>query len=100
MSTQPEIVERAAQPYVAIKVKVGMNELGDVVPPLNREVFEWLGSRGVAPAGPPFWKYNVIDMERQLEVEAGVAVASAVAGDERVLAGELPAGRYATMKYV
>ena len=33
-----------------------------VVPPLNQEVFAWLGGRGAAPAGAPFWKYNVIDM--------------------------------------
>jgi hypothetical protein len=32
-------------------------------------------ARGVAPAGPPFWKYNVVDMQRELEVKAGVAVA-------------------------
>ena len=44
------------------------------------EVFGWLGTRGLAPAGAPFLKYNVIDMVRQLEVEAGVPVAAPVAG--------------------
>jgi effector-binding domain-containing protein len=50
----------------------------------------------VAPAGPPFFRYNVIDMERQLDVEAGVPVEAAIEGDERVLVGLLPSGRYAT----
>ena len=62
MSEEPSIVERSAVPYAAIRVRVTMDELGTVVPPLNGEVFQWLAARGVAPAGAPFWKYNVIDM--------------------------------------
>ena len=100
MSSAPEIVTRAAQPYVAIRTQVTMEDLGMVVPPLNQEVFAWLGGRGVAPAGAPFWKYNVIDMAGKLEVEAGAPVAAAVAGDDRVVSGELPAGRYATLTHV
>jgi len=100
MSDEPTIVERPAAPYAAIKVLVTMDELGAVVPPLNAEVFRWLASQGVAPAGPPFWKYNVIDMQATLEIEAGVTVAQPVAGDERVLGGTLPPGRYATTRHV
>jgi hypothetical protein len=40
-----------------------------------------------ASAAAPFWKYNVIDMAGKLEIEAGVPVAAAVAGDDRVVAG-------------
>jgi effector-binding domain-containing protein len=100
MSSAPEIVTRAEQPYVAIRTQVTMADLGTVVPPLNQEVFAWLGGRGAAPAGAPFWKYNVIDMAAELEIEAGVAVAAAVAGDDRVVTGVLPAGRYATLTHV
>jgi hypothetical protein len=56
---------------------------------------DWLAAHGAAPAGAPFLKYNVIDMARQLEIEAGVPVATAVDGDSRVLSGILPAGRAA-----
>jgi DNA gyrase inhibitor GyrI len=77
-----------------------MDTLGTIVPPLNGEVFRWLAARGIAPAGPPFWRYNVIDMARTLEVEAGVTVAAATTGDGRVIAGVLPAGRYATVRHV
>lgn len=101
MSEEPEITERPAQPYAAIAATVTMADLGTVVPPLNGEVFRWLADKGIAPAGPPFWRYTVVDMERELEVEAGVAVASPVTGDDgRVLAGVLPAGRYVTMRHV
>jgi hypothetical protein len=99
MLAEPKVVQRADQPYVAIRALVTMEALGAVVPPLNREVFGWLGARGGVATGAPFWKYNVIDMERQLEVEAGTAVAVAMPGDDRVLAGVLPGGRYATVRY-
>ena len=100
MSSAPEIVTRAEQPYVAIRTQVTMEDLGMVVPPLNQEVFAWLGERSAAPAGAPFWKYNVIDMAGKLEIEAGAPVAAAVAGDDRVVSGVLPAGRYATLTHV
>ena len=51
------------------------------------------------PAGPPLWKYNVIDMAGELEIEAGVAVAARVEGDDRVSGGMLPGGRYAVVRY-
>jgi effector-binding domain-containing protein len=100
MTTEPEIVELPERPYAAIAASVTMETLGTAVPPLNQEVFAWLGQQGVPPAGPPFWKYNVIDMDRRLEVEAGVPLAEPVPGDDRVLAAVLPAGRYATLRHV
>ncbi len=99
MSTEPTIIERPAQPYVAIPTKATMQNLGEVVPPLNAEVFGWLAAHGGEPSGAPFWKYNVIDMERGMEIEAGVTTREPVAGDERVHAGVLPAGRYATLRH-
>ncbi len=96
----PEIVTRAEQPYVAVRAHVTMETLGTVVPPLNQEVFAWLGERGMAPAGAPFWKYDVIDMPGKLEVEAGMPVTAVVEGDGRVIYGVLPAGRYATIVHV
>jgi effector-binding domain-containing protein len=99
MLTEPEVITRDAQPYVAIRAIVTMQTIGTVLPELHPQVFAWLGERGIPPVGPPFWKYNVIDMERALEVEVGAPVAAAVDGDDRVLAGVLPAGRYASLRY-
>ena len=95
----PEIVTRAEQPYVAIRGHVTMAEIGAFAGRTG-EVFGWLGARGLAPAGPPFLKYNVIDMMRQLEIEAGVPVGAAADGDGEVISGVLPAGRYATVTHV
>jgi effector-binding domain-containing protein len=98
MSVAPEIVTRAEQPYVAIRARVTMAELGGLAG-RHPEVFGWLAVRGVAPAGAPFFKYNFIDMTRELEVEAGVPVAAAVDGEGEIVSGVLPAGRYATLTY-
>ena len=68
----PVVAERPAQPYVAISAQATMQTLGDILPPLHPQVFAWLRERGIPVAGPPFWKFNVIDMERFLEVEVGV----------------------------
>lgn len=97
MWTEPRTEHRPEQPYAAIRVRVPMNRLGEVVPPLNAEVFGWLAAHGGSPAGAPFWKYNVIDMQAELEIEAGVAVVDPLAGDDRVICSVLPAGTYATL---
>jgi effector-binding domain-containing protein len=99
MSATPEIVTRAEQPYVAIRGQVSMAEIGAFAV-RTPEVFAWLGAHGLAPAGPPFLKYNVIDMARQLEIDNGVPVAAPADGDGEVISGTIPAGRYATLTYV
>jgi effector-binding domain-containing protein len=99
MPTAPRIVERAEQPYVAVSGRVTMQTIGTIADRLP-EVFGWLGARGLEPAGAPFLKYDLIDMERQLEVEAGVPVAPAAAAEGEVIAGGLPAGRYASLTHV
>jgi effector-binding domain-containing protein len=98
MDVAPEIAQRTAQPYMGISAWVTMGAVGSVADRIP-EIFGWLGARGIAPAGPPFFRYNVIDMERQLLVEAGVPVVSAVEDDGDVRAGTLPAGRFAVMTH-
>jgi effector-binding domain-containing protein len=98
MDVAPEIMQRAAQPYAGISSWVPMAAVGSVADRLP-EIFGWLGARGVTPAGPPFFRYHVIDMERQLLVEAGVPVALAVDDDGEVRGGTLPAGRFAVMTH-
>jgi effector-binding domain-containing protein len=99
MLSEAQVIERPAQPYVAIKENVTMQTIGQVLPALHPHVFAWLGERGINPAGAPFWKFNVIEMARDMEVEVGVPIAAPVEGDEQVLAATLPAGSYATVTY-
>jgi effector-binding domain-containing protein len=96
MLVAPEIETRTEQPYVALRARVAMDGIAAFAVRTG-EVFSWLGARGLAPAGPPFLKFNVIDMARELEMENGVPVATPVDGDDLVVSGVLPAGRYVTV---
>jgi len=96
---EPAIVERQAQPYVSITARTPMRQLGEVVPPLNGEVFGWLAERGIRPAGPALWKYNVIDMAGELQIEFGAPVAAPVDGDGQIQPGTAPAGRYLVLRH-
>jgi effector-binding domain-containing protein len=91
--------QRAEQPYAAIRVQVAMSEIGETLPPLVPEVFGWLQSRGIAPAGPPFFRYYRIEMPGALDVDVGVPVTTPVDGDGRVEPGLAPAGTYATVTH-
>ena len=99
LSVEPTIIERPDQPYAGMRRNVTMstfNEIADRIP----ELFVWLDGKGVAPAGPPFLRLNVIDMENELEVEAGVPVATDVFSEDPVFGRVLPAGRYVDYTYL
>jgi hypothetical protein len=53
MITEPKIEDRNEQPYVGIRAQVTMQELGKTLPPLWGEVYGWLASKGIKPAGAP-----------------------------------------------
>ena len=97
MPTQPRIVERPDQPYVAISGLVTMQTIGAIADRLP-DVFLWPAEHDLDPAGAPFFKYNLIDMQRQLEVEVGVPLATPAQGDGDVHAGVLPAGQAASLR--
>jgi effector-binding domain-containing protein len=97
MLSDPKIVERKEQVYAAIAARVAMKDVASVADTLPGELFGWLAAREIAPAGVPFFRYNVIDMEHLLQLEWGVPISAAVSGDGRVLVGILPAGRYASL---
>jgi effector-binding domain-containing protein len=97
MDEQPQVTERAAQPYVGVPFTVTMETFPQAADTGFPELFGWLGQNGVAPSGPPFIRYHVIDMDAELEVEIAAPVETAVPGSGRVQAGVLPAGRYVTL---
>jgi effector-binding domain-containing protein len=94
-----QIVVRRAEPYVGITASVpmaGIPALADRFP----ELFAHLAAHEREPAGPPFFRYHVIDMERELVVEIGVPTGTPIDGAGEIVPGELPAGRYAAMTHV
>lgn len=95
----PRIDVRPARPYAAIRISVVPSEIVAAVPPLTEEVLAWLTARGVAPDGPEFWRYLVVDMSARLTLEVGFPVAQVLKGDGRVITGELPGGSYAVTTF-
>jgi effector-binding domain-containing protein len=67
---------------------------------LLKELRAWMQQEGIEPAGTPFFRFYVINMEGEMDVEVGIPVAAPLQGNERVHPGVLPAGRYASLVYV
>jgi RNA polymerase sigma-70 factor (ECF subfamily) len=89
------IVERDERPFVGITRTLTMQtikEAADEIPRLTA----WVSQHGLAPAGPPFLRYLVIDMAKDMVLQAGVPLAEPAEVDGEVEAGILPAGRYVT----
>ena len=96
---EPAIVWRDEQPYVGRRESITMTEFARVADHLPT-MFGWLAERGVNIAGPPFFRYRVIDMAAELVVEAGIPIAGWADVAEPTFVGSLPAGRYATLTYI
>lgn len=96
--TLPKLVERQAQPYVAMRRTVKI-PFGDTIDATMPKLWRWIGEHHVEPVGPPFFKYNVIDMANGIEMEFGAPTAEVLAADDDVVTGTLPAGQYATITY-
>jgi effector-binding domain-containing protein len=94
----PVVTERPAQPYMGIQRTVTMTTIADIAGRLPF-ILGWLTAKGVPPSGAPFFKYNEIDMEKDLTIAVGVPVESALEPDGEIFAGEVPAGRYVTVSH-
>lgn len=97
MLTLPTIVERVAQPYVAIREQVSI-PFEATIDRVMPELMERAKALGIEEPGPVFFKYNIIRMP-ELQVEFGVPTTQPLAGDDRLLSGVLPAGRYVSLTY-
>ena len=82
MSQEPKIEERAAQHYAGIQATVPMGGISGAVDDAFPELFGWLAGQGIAPSGPPFIRYLVIDMAGKMQIELGVPVAAPVTASQ------------------
>jgi GyrI-like small molecule binding domain len=97
---EPQIQERAAQPYLAIVCEV-TDGVPAAVDPAFPELYGWLAEHDVVPAGPPFIRTLEINPAGEpLTLEVAAPVANAAAAHDRVHSGVLPAGRYVTFEHV
>ncbi|MDH3642238.1 MAG: GyrI-like domain-containing protein [Gammaproteobacteria bacterium] len=92
-----QIEHREDQHYVAIRAQVSREEMVAALPVFWPEVFGWLAEQGETPVGAPFIRYLRIAAEQdRYDIEVGIPVGKALAGEGRIGAGVFPAGRYAT----
>ena len=98
MKPVPEIVVRPEQFFAALRMQVPI-PFGKYLQPAWGEVAAWLGRQVLEPVGPPFIRYLTTDMARNLDIEVGFPVGTALPADERIATGSFPAGRYAVLVY-
>jgi effector-binding domain-containing protein len=99
MGPEPELEDRGEQAYVGVRRSVTSETFAAAVDSAFPELFAWLAERGEPMTGPPFVRYHVVDVNGTFEIELCVPVAAGVAGDARIPAGALPAGRYLTLRH-
>lgn len=98
MLSDPAIVERDAQPYLAIR-KIVKIPFGTVASKTLTDLRRRLKKRGIVPTDAPFFRYNIIDMPTALEIDFGSPTERQEEGDDLLVSGVLPAGRYATLTH-
>ena len=97
----PKMDHRPEQPYMGIRVQTPFKGMFTVVDKhLLKEIRAWMKQEGLEPAGPPFLRYHVVQMDGEMDIEAGIPVAKAQPGNGRVCPGVLPGGRYASLVYI
>jgi effector-binding domain-containing protein len=79
---------------VCMRITTRKEEIGKRIGDVLTQVGEYVERSGTRPAGPPYARYFRWSDEG-VEVEIGVPVAERVAGDGRLIAGELPGGQVA-----
>ena len=98
MLSKPSLEDRKEQHYLAIRTAVPI-PFGSYLQPLWDEVNAWLKSQGITSSGPAIIRYLTTDMTKKLDLDVGFVVDKALPGNDRILAGILPAGQYATLLY-
>lgn len=98
MISEPRIETREAQPYVGMHASVAMQDFPSVIDRTLGELWAWVGEHGLqSQAGPPIFRYLTIGDDGAMELDFCIPLSAPAAGDQRVQAGTLPDGRYATL---
>jgi len=92
---QVELVELQSQPTAVVRGQVEPAEIQAFLGSVFAEVMQALGDQHLAPAGPPFGRWQMAGAA--FEVEAGFPTTGSVTPAGRVEAGELPGGSAASV---
>ena len=84
---------------MSMRTSTPVENLSKVMGECYGEIMQYLGPKGIQPAGPPFAMYYNMDMSN-LDVEIGFPVAVNAEGNGRVNPGKLPGGKDAVAIHV
>ena len=91
----PGVVQRKAAPYLAIPVSGAMVDLPKFAPQKFMALNRWIGERQIAAAEFGFIRYRAFGKDGSVRLEVAMATNKKAKGEGEVVAGALPAGRYA-----
>lgn len=98
MNAPPQIEQRDAHPYAAVRLQVPI-PFGKFLNPAWGKVKQWLARQGLTH-GPAIMRYLTTDMSAKLDIDVGFAIDQAIPGGDGVLTDMLPTGQYATLTYI
>ena len=98
MSYECKVKEQPTQATLAIRTRVSVQDLPQVLGKAYGAIAQYLGELGEQPAGPPFVAYYNMDMQ-DLDIEAGFPVSRGLSGKGDIQTGEIPGGKVATCLY-
>jgi len=99
MEYRCEVVERAAQPTLAVRTRTPIERLAQVVGQAYGEVWQYASQLGLQPSGAPYVAYYNMDM-KDLDIEIGFPYERELPGKGNVAAGAIPGGKAATCLHV
>jgi effector-binding domain-containing protein len=99
MMTLPQIETRPAQHYAYVPFEVTMAQMTKPADEGFPQLYAWLDRHGIEPVGAPFYNYRRIDMDRTLDVEAGIPVAQPGPEEGAIKSGTLPGGRFMSLSW-
>ena len=92
MTLEIGVVEVKEQAYLGIRDVVEVSAIPAKMGEFFRELFEYLGRKGIQPVGPPFAYYHSFNPE-MIDMESGVPVSMPHEGEGRIRGGKLPSGK-------
>lgn len=96
-SNLPRLESGCSQPYIAIPIQAKLQVRSETVA-LIEELKTWISSRKLKISGPLFYRYWIMSYaDEPLTMEVGFPVCTGVDGDNRVKAGNIPTGTFATL---
>jgi effector-binding domain-containing protein len=94
-----EHINRDATPSVVIRTRSSVEELPQVIGAAYQRIATFLGTKKLAPAGPPYVAYHNEDMQ-DLDLEIGFPLAEELKGEGEFEASSIPGGEYATTLHI